>query len=125
MIGPDGSRGAMPLFAGMVGARDLGLGLGLVLALQRRGSVREWLEASALVDSLDVAAALLAREHLRTGAAPGVAVLAASGALLSAWLSRQLDEASPATAAVHAASEGPRTLVVERHAPGGRAGTSA
>jgi hypothetical protein len=46
---------------------------------------------SALVDGLDAAACLLARDHIRTSLLPGVTGLAASGALLSAWLSRQLD----------------------------------
>jgi hypothetical protein len=80
----------------MVGARDFGLGLGLLSALDRGAPVRGWLEASALVDGLDLAACLLARDHIRTSVFPGVVGLAATGALLSAWLSRQLDPAPPA-----------------------------
>ena len=45
----DGTR----LFARMVGARDLGLGLGVLIALDRGAPVRGWLEASALVDGVD------------------------------------------------------------------------
>jgi hypothetical protein len=75
----------------MVGARDIGLGLGVLIALDRGAPVRGWLEASALVDGLDAAACLLARDHIRTSLLPGVTGLAASGALLSAWLSRQFD----------------------------------
>jgi hypothetical protein len=93
MTGRDGSEGAIRLFARMVGARDLGLGLGLLVALDRGAPVRGWLEASAVVDGIDAVACLLARHHIRTTVLPGAVGLAAAGALLSAWLSRQLDPA--------------------------------
>jgi hypothetical protein len=93
MTGRDGSRAATRLFARMVGARDLGLGLGLVVALNRGAPVRGWLEASAVVDGIDAAACLLARDHIRPSVFPGALGLAATGALLSAWLARQLDPA--------------------------------
>ena len=96
MTGRDGCGGATRLFARMVGARDLGLGLGVLVALDRGAPVRGWLEASALVDGIDAAACLLARDHIRTSVFPGAVGLAATGALLSAWLSRQLDPAPPA-----------------------------
>ena len=91
MTGPGGSTGGMRLFARMVGARDLGLGLGVLVALDRGAPVRGWLEASAVVDGIDAAACLLARHHIRTSVLPGAVGLAAAGALLSAWLARQLD----------------------------------
>jgi hypothetical protein len=94
----DGSRGVTSLFGRMVGARDLALGLGLLIALNREAPVRGWLEASALVDGADVAACLVARHHIRTSVFPGTVGLAAIGALLSAWLSRQLDLRPPAQA---------------------------
>jgi hypothetical protein len=75
----------------MVGARDLGLGLGVLVALDRGAPVRGWLEASAVVDGIDAAACLLARHHIRVSVLPGAVGLAAAGALLSAWLARQLD----------------------------------
>lgn len=93
MTGREGSGDGTILFARMVGARDFGLGLGVLIALDRGAPVRGWLEASALVDGIDFAACLLARDHIRTSVLPGAVVLAATGALLSAWLSRQLDPA--------------------------------
>ena len=90
MTGRDGSAGGTRLFARMVGARDLGLGLGVLAALDRGAPVRGWLEASAVVDGIDAAACLLARHHIRPGVLPGAAGLAAAGALLSAWLSRRV-----------------------------------
>jgi hypothetical protein len=93
MTGHDGSEDGTGLFARMVGARDLGLGLGLLLALDRGAPVRGWLEASAVVDGIDAVACLLARHHIRTGVFPGAVGLATAGALLSAWLARRLDPA--------------------------------
>jgi hypothetical protein len=92
-----GSEGGTSLFVRMVGARDLGVGLGLQLALDRDAPTRGWLEASAVVDGIDAAACLLARHHLRPGVFPGTLGLAATGALLSAWLARQLDPAATPT----------------------------
>ena len=91
MIGPDGATGGTRLFARMVGARDLGLGLGVLLALDRDAPTRGWLEASAVVDGIDAGACLLARRHLRRGVSPAALGLATAGALLSGWLSRELD----------------------------------
>jgi hypothetical protein len=93
MTGRAGSVGAASLFARMAGARDLGLGLGTAIAMDRHAPVRGWLEASALADGIDVAAFLVARDHMRRTVVPGAVGLAAAGALLSAWLARQLDPA--------------------------------
>jgi hypothetical protein len=98
ITGGDGSVGGTRLFVRMVGARDLGLGLGLLVALDRSAPVRGWLEASAVVDGLDAAACLLARHHIRASVFPGAVGLAAAGALLSAWLAPQLDPAQPRAA---------------------------
>jgi hypothetical protein len=93
ITGRDGSEGGTNLFVRMVGARDLGLGLGVLVALDRSTPVRGWLEASAVVDGLDAAACVLARHHIRASVLPGAVGLAAAGALLSAWLAPQLDPA--------------------------------
>ena len=95
MTGRDGSGGGMRLFGRMVGARDLGVGLGLQIALDRDAPTRGWLEASAVIDGIDAAACLLARHHIRSVVFPVAVGLAAAGALLSAWLARQLDQAQP------------------------------
>jgi hypothetical protein len=83
--------GGTRLFARMVGARDLGLGLGVLVALDRGAPVRGWLEASAVVDGIDAGSCLLARRHLRTSVFPAAVGLATAGALLSGWLARELD----------------------------------
>ena len=91
MTGGDESEGGTRLFVRMIGARDLGVGLGLLVALDRDAPTRGWLEASAVIDGIDVAACLLARHHLRPGVFPGTLGMAATGTMLSAWLARQLD----------------------------------
>ena len=91
MTGGHESEGGTRLFVRMIGARDLGVGLGLHLALDRDAPTRGWLETSAVIDGIDVAACLLARHHLRPGVFPGTLGMAATGTMLSAWLARQLD----------------------------------
>jgi hypothetical protein len=88
MTGAGGSEGGTRLFVRMIGARDLGVGLGLQLALDRDESTRGWLEASAVVDGIDAVAFVLARHHLRPRVLLGTLGAAAGGALLSAWLAR-------------------------------------
>jgi hypothetical protein len=94
MIGPDGDSGGTRLLLRVIGARDLALGIGVLDALNRSGSVCGWLQVSAAMDGLDAAGALLARQHLRRIVFPAAFAAATGGALLSGWLSRELD-ASP------------------------------
>jgi hypothetical protein len=42
-----------------MGARDVALGLGMLIALENDGQVRGWLEASALADAGDAASTIL------------------------------------------------------------------
>ena len=90
-MGPEGDSNGARLILRVVGARDLALGIGVLVALDRDAPVRGWLEASAVVDGIDAAACLLARHHIRASVLPGAVGLAAAGALLSGWLARQLD----------------------------------
>jgi hypothetical protein len=91
MMGPDGDSGGTRLFLRAVGARDLALGLGVLVALNREAPVRGWLRASAIADGLDAAGCLLARHQLRPIVFPAAAGAATSGALLGGWLVGQLD----------------------------------
>ena len=59
-----------------------------------RVPMRGYLEDPALVDGIDAAAPDRC-DHIRPTTLPGAAGLAAAGALLSAWLARQLDPAPP------------------------------
>jgi hypothetical protein len=91
MLGRDGSRPGTRLFARMLGGRDLALGLGVVIALDRGTPVRGWLEASALADGVDLAGALLARNEIPSTTAVGTAVVAGTAVAAGLWLARELD----------------------------------
>ncbi len=83
--------GVEALFARMLGARDLALGLGTLLALKKGAPVRGWLEASALVDAADCAAGILARKRMSSRALAGTIVLASGSAAVGVFLARRLD----------------------------------
>ena len=91
MMGPEADSDGTRLFLRVVGARDLAVGIGVLVALGRDGPVQGWLRASAVVDGLDAAGILLARHHLRPTVFPAAAGAATAGALLSGWLAGQLD----------------------------------
>jgi hypothetical protein len=91
MMGPEGRSSGIRLLLRAVGVRDLALGIGVLVALDRDAPVRGWMQASAVVDSLDAAGSLLARHHLRPTVFPAAAGAATAGALLSGWLAGQLD----------------------------------
>jgi hypothetical protein len=96
MSGGRESSGIAPLFARMLGARDVALGLGTVIALDRGAPVRGWVEGSALSDAADCLACLLARKHLSQTAFRASAGLGGASAVLGAFLSSRLDPPPPA-----------------------------
>jgi hypothetical protein len=98
-IGSDADRAGTKLIIRGLGGRDLALGLGVVIALDRGAPVRGWLEGSALADAGDLLATLLAGDGIPAGARKGVAALAGASAVAAIALSRILDEPS---APVHA-----------------------
>jgi len=97
MFGPDGSRPGTKLFARMLGGRDVALGLGVVIALDRGAPVRGWLEACSFADGVDLAGCLLARDEIPRATFVSTAALAGGAALVGIWLSRQLDPPPAAT----------------------------
>jgi hypothetical protein len=90
------SQGLAPLFARMLGGRDIALGLGTVIALDRGKPVRGWLEGAALADAVDLVACVLSRESMRPRAFAASAGLGGASALLGVVLSRRLDPPPPA-----------------------------
>ena len=96
MGGRRGSEGIAPLFARMLGARDIALGLGTVIALDRGAPVRGWLEGSALADTADCVSCIMAREQMPATAFAAAAGLGAGSAILGIFLSRRLDPAPAA-----------------------------
>ncbi len=101
MVEDQGDSG--PLLGRMLGARDLALGLGVVIAIDRGAPVRGWLEASALADGGDFVAALLSRHRIRPAFLPALLAIAGGAALINLWLARQLD---PPAAALSRSARG-------------------
>ena len=91
-IGADSKSGGLaPLLACMLGGRDIALGLGTVVALDHGAPVRGWLEGSALADTVDCVASVIARENMTPRAFRATAGLAAASAILGVLLARRLD----------------------------------
>jgi hypothetical protein len=60
----DRDTALLRMMARHTGARDLGLGVGALLALQHDAPVRGWLEAAMLADVLDAVSIVIAFRHL-------------------------------------------------------------
>jgi len=89
-IGADAARPTAKTLARGLGARDVALGLGTLLAQQQGSPVRGWLAASALADAGDVAATVIGwRSSPRFGRFAVIAAAAAGAVTCSvlAWRS--------------------------------------
>ena len=95
-IGADAAQGSVKVVARAFGVRDLALGLGVVIALDRGTPVRGWIEAGVLSDAVDFCASLLAGDSIPPDVRRGALALGASSALIGAALSRRLDQPVPA-----------------------------
>ena len=91
-VGPDASRASTRTLARALGARDVALGLGTLLAQRHRSPVRGWLEASALVDAGDVAATLAGWGSRPRLGRVVVLAAAAGGAVACSGLARRVTE---------------------------------
>ena len=90
-IGPDAARRPVKVLARAFGVRDLAIGLGVVIALDRGAPVRGWIEAGALSDAIDTCASLLAGSSIHPAIRwPAIAVGATSLAA-GAELANQFD----------------------------------
>ena len=80
-IGPDAARRPVKVLARAFGVRDLAIGLGVVIALDRGTPARGWIEAGALSDTIDTCASLLAGSSIPPGIRlPAIAIGAGSAA---------------------------------------------
>jgi hypothetical protein len=96
MFGREGSRPGVRALTRMLGGRDLVLGLGVVIAMDRGAPVRGWLEACAVADTVDLVACTLARDQIPRATYANTVALAGGAALAGLWLSRRLDPAPTA-----------------------------
>ncbi|MGH9287758.1 MAG: hypothetical protein ACRD0V_05605 [Acidimicrobiales bacterium] len=89
-VGTDAGRTSTRTLTRALGARDVALGLGTLLAQHHRSPVRGWLEASALADAGDVAATLADWGSRPRLGRLVVLAAAASGAVACGDLARQV-----------------------------------
>jgi hypothetical protein len=90
-VGGDAARPSAKLLARAFGARDLALGLGVVIAIDRGAPVRGWLEASALSDAGDAVATMLGASAVPALIRPGVLALGVGSAAVAGWLAKRVD----------------------------------
>lgn len=88
---------ATAMLARGLGARDLAIGVGTLVALDGDRDVDPWLDASIAADAADATAALLAREHLDAGPLAGTVVVAL-GAAAAGWALKKALAEDPASA---------------------------
>jgi hypothetical protein len=91
-IGDDAKRPAVKLLTRALGVRDLVIGLGTAIALDRGAPVRGWLEAAALSDAVDLVATLLASGSIPDRSRNVVAAIAGGSAVAGVALARALGE---------------------------------
>lgn len=90
-IGGDADRRATRVLARGLGGRDVALGLGIAIALDRGAPVRGWLEGAALADGVDFVATLLAGDSIPQSKRRTVALIAGVSMVTCALLARALD----------------------------------
>jgi hypothetical protein len=91
-IGGDAARRPVKVLARGFGVRDLALGLGVVIALDRGTPARGWIEAGLLSDAVDLAATLLAGRSIPPGVRWPAAALGAGSAAVGALLAGRVDD---------------------------------
>ena len=91
-IGSDAARRPVKVLARAFGVRDLAIGLGIVIALDRGTPVRGWIEAGALSDAVDTCASLLAGGSIHPAIRLPVIAIGASSTAAGAQLANEFDD---------------------------------
>jgi hypothetical protein len=99
LLGKGHDAPATRMFARMLGARDIALGLGVVFALNHETPVRGWLEAGSVADSGDFLAAVLASRHLARSAAFVNGLASLGGAAYGRYLAGAIPPSGEGTSA--------------------------
>jgi hypothetical protein len=90
-VGAAGDQPGGRVIAAAMGARDVGLGVGMLSAVGRGRGARPWLRAAILADAADLVATLRAREDLPPFSVPLVGGMAAGSVVLGVWLHATLE----------------------------------
>jgi hypothetical protein len=88
-VGADGRAAA--LLTRSLGARDLVIGAGLVVAVQHDHDPRSWLVGSVLCDAVDATVTWAAGDQIPRNGRVATTTLAAGSALFGAWLASAID----------------------------------
>jgi len=91
-IGRDADRPAVRLLTQAIGARDLAMGIGALVAMSRDAPARGWFTAISLTDALDFACGVAAGDRIPPSARASVLVLASSSALQAAYAATGVDD---------------------------------
>ncbi|MEA2363276.1 MAG: hypothetical protein QOD71_2421 [Thermoleophilaceae bacterium] len=100
-IGDQAEHPAVKVVIRALGVRDLALGLGAAVAIDRGVPARGWFEAAALCDVVDLVATLLGGESIPDRARKSVVVIAGASAIACVALARAVDQ-PPIPEHVHA-----------------------
>ena|SRR2546421_12928458 len=90
-IGPDAERPAVRLLTQAIGARDLTMGLGALIAMRRGTKARGWMEAISLTDMIDFTCGFLAGNRIPAANRAVVLVLAGGSAAQAAYAASGVD----------------------------------
>ena len=93
-IGEEAHRPPVKILTTAIGARDLAMGIGVLMAMGRGKPARGWLEGIALTDALDFTAGLLARDSLPAANRRIVLALASGSAIQAATAAAGVDDDS-------------------------------
>lgn len=88
-LGRDVSPAAGVLARGL-GARDLALGIGMLVTVDDGNDVDPWMDAGVVADTADAAAVLMAREHLEPRVVAGTMTVALGAAAAGLALKKAL-----------------------------------
>ena len=84
-IGRDSDRPAVRVLTQAIGARDLLMGVGAMIAMRRRKHVRGWMQAISATDVIDFTCAVAARDAIPAASRAAVLVLAGGSAAQAAY----------------------------------------
>jgi hypothetical protein len=90
-IGDDADRPSVKLLARALGARDVALGIGAVLAMNHDAPVRGWIEGGGFADAGDLAATLLHFRSLPRVTRWGLIALTSGAAVTARYLALAVD----------------------------------
>jgi hypothetical protein len=91
-LGPAAEDAPLQVALRALGAREVILHAGALLALTRHAPLRPWLAASAAGDATDVIATAVGRHRLPRGSTPATVALGGGSALISLLLAGALEQ---------------------------------